>query len=305
MSYGNQTELILIGFFTNLMSRIFLSILFSVIYLLTILGNGFLILTVIVSPQLHTPMYYFLCNLSLIDLGFISCTLPKLLYDIISNTRKISVTGCLIQMSFGFFLGANECLLLAVMAYDRYIAICLPLHYTTIMSWRVCRCITIIILVGSLIVSLMPDIIKPLVFCGENKVNHFACEILALLELACGELTTIKNLMFFQSFFILILPLMFIVITYICIIVSLSGIRSAQGKSKTFSTCASHLTVVIMFYGASMTSYMGQARLSSSLKYITISYGLLTPVLNPLIYSLRNNDVKAAFRKILTRYSVM
>ncbi|KAG9469360.1 hypothetical protein GDO78_020712 [Eleutherodactylus coqui] len=248
MDYGNQTlltELILVGFTQNFQACILLFVLFFIMYILTILGNCFLIFTIIVSPQLHTPMYYFLCNLSFIDLGYTSCSLPKILLDLLSKTRTISVTGCLMQMNFGYFLGVAENILLAVMAYDRYIAICFPLHYTVIMSWR-----------------------------------------LLVLELSCGDLTTVKTFMMYSNFVLLISPLLFIVVSYICIIISVLKIHSAGGRSKAFSTCASHLTV---------------ARFSSSLKYIALVYGVGTPVLNPFIYSLRNNKVKEAFMKILTK----
>ncbi|KAG9462972.1 hypothetical protein GDO78_022728, partial [Eleutherodactylus coqui] len=291
------TELILVGFTQNFQACILLFVMFFIMYILTILGNSFLIFTIIVSPQLHTPMYYFLCNLSFIDLGYTSCSIPKILLDSFSNARTISVTGCLIQMNFGLFLGTTECILLAVMAYDRYIAICFPLHYTVIMSWKVCNCITIVMWSGSFIGTLIPNIIKPLVFCRRNQLNHISCEILAVLELACGDLTITKMHMFYQSAVFLISPLLFIIVSYICIIISILKISSVGGRSKAFSTCASHLTVVIMFYGTSMVMYMGQARFSSSQKYISLVYGVGTPVLNPFIYSLRNNDVKEAFMK--------
>ncbi|XP_069830434.1 olfactory receptor 13C9-like [Dendropsophus ebraccatus] len=274
-------------------------------YTLTVMGNSFLVITVILSPQLHTPMYYFLCNLSFIDCCFTSCTVPKMLYDIISNMRTISVTGCLVQMTFYLSLGIAECLLLAVMAYDRYIAICSPLYYTIIMSQRLCGYITGIMWSGSIIFSVIPAFIRPLVFCRRNRLNHFACEILVVLELACGDLSATKLFMFVQSFYVLLLPLIFIVVTYICIINSILKIHSAQGRSKAFSTCASHLTVVIMFYGTTLTTYIGQATFSSKLKYIALCYSVFTPFLNPFIYSLRNNDVKGAFKKILTKYPVM
>ncbi|XP_056418913.1 olfactory receptor 13C9-like [Hyla sarda] len=306
MDYGNQTllkELILIGLTQNPKTRIFLSVLFLFLYMVIVLGNSFLIFTVILSPQLHTPMYYFLCNLSFIDLCFTSCTIPKQLFNMFSNTRTISVTGCLAQMSLGISIVVAEVILLAVMAYDRYIAICFPLYYTTIMRLRICGYITVIIWLGSLYFSLSPTLIKPLVFCKGNTLDHLACEILVVIELACGDLSATKLILFIQSVFILASPLVFIVVTYICIIASLLKIHSAQGKSKAFSTCASHLTVVVIFYGTTLTAYIGQAKFTSSLKYIALNYGIVTPVLNPLIYSLRNNDVKEAFKKILIKYS--
>ncbi|XP_056418919.1 olfactory receptor 13C9-like [Hyla sarda] len=306
MDYGNQTllkELILIGFSQDPETKILLSVLFLFIYTGIILGNSFLIFTVILSPQLHTPMYYFLCNLSFLDLSFTSCTIPKILFDLISNSQKISVSECLAQMTIGHFLGFVECVLLAVMAYDRYIAICSPLYYTTIMSWRVCRYITVIMWLGSLVVSVIPTLIKPLVFCKKNKLNHFGCESLVVLEVACGDLSATKLFLFIQNFFIPLSPLVLIFVSYICIIVAILHIHSAEGRSKAFSTCASHLTVVIMFYGTALTMYMGKAKFTSNLKYISLNYAVFTPALNPLIYSLRNNEVKDAFKKILTKYS--
>ncbi|XP_063775229.1 olfactory receptor 2K2-like [Pseudophryne corroboree] len=270
---------------------------------MTLLGNSFLTFAIITSPQLHTPMYYFLCNLAFLDLCYSSSSLPKALLDVFSNERRISITGCLVQMNTGLFLGSTEGILLAVMAYDRYIAICFPLHYSINMNWRTCKIITVIMWSGCLISSTISSC-KPPVFCRGNTLDHFVCEVLAVLDLACGDVTFSKAAIFFQSLIILVSPLVFIVVSYICIIISILKIHSAGGRSKAFSTCASHLTVVFMFYGTTMTIYMGQSkRLSSSTKYISMIYGVMTPVLNPLIYSLRNNEVKEAFKKILTKYS--
>ncbi|XP_075125795.1 olfactory receptor 13H1-like [Leptodactylus fuscus] len=303
MDLRNQTvltEFVLTGFSQSLQTRIFLFILFVFFYVLTIFGNCFLIFTVVVSPQIHTPMYYFLSNLSFLDLCYSSNSLPRMLHDVFSKKRRISVTGCLTQMYIGLFLGGTECILLAVMAYDRYIAICFPLYYTVIMSWRVCHCITVVMWVGSFLFSTVPTMARPLIFCNEYRINHFACEILVLLELACGDLSFYKITIVIISFFTLLSPFIFIVVSYICIIVSILNIRSAEGRSKAFSTCASHLTVVLMFYGTSITMYMGHTQsFSSNLKYISLIYGVLTPVLNPMIYSLKNAEVKQAFRKIL------
>ncbi|XP_069830443.1 olfactory receptor 5V1-like [Dendropsophus ebraccatus] len=306
MDPGNQTdikEFVLTGFSQSLPTRILLFVLFLFFYTLTIFGNGFLIFAVVLSPQIHTPMYYFLCNLSFLDLCYSSNSLPKMLLDVFSKRRRISVIACLTQMNFGLFLGVTECLLLAVMAYDRYIAICSPLHYTTIMSWRLCGYITVPICIGSFFLSTVPTMVRPLIFCKENQINHFVCEILVLLALACGDLSFYKIAIVIISLFTLLSPFIFIVISYICIIVSILNIRSTDGRSKAFSTCASHLTVVLMFYGTSMAMYIGHTKtFSSNLKYISLVYGVVTPVLNPIIYSLRNNDIKEAFQKILTNY---
>ncbi|XP_075056537.1 olfactory receptor 2K2-like [Mixophyes fleayi] len=302
----NQTlfrELFLTGFSQGLQTRIVLFVMFLLIYLLTIIGNSLLICIIIISPQLHTPMYYFLCNLSFLDLLYSSSSLPKMLLDVFSKTRRISIVGCLAQMNTSLFLGGTECILLAVMAYDRYIAICFPLHYTIYMNWRTCKTITVIMWSGNLISSTIPNF-KPLVFCRINILDHFVCEILALLELACGDVSYHKTALFVGSLFTLLAPFIFIVMSYVCIILSILKINSADGRSKAFSTCASHLIVVFMFYGTSMTMYMGQTNnFSFKLKYISLIYGVMTPVLNPLIYSLRNNEVKEAVQKVLKKDS--
>ncbi|KAG9463044.1 hypothetical protein GDO78_022542, partial [Eleutherodactylus coqui] len=303
MELGNQTintEFILIGFSQNLQICYFLFVCFFVIYMLTILLNGLLFCTVIISPQLHTPMYYFLCNLSFLDLCYSSCNIPRLLFDALSKERRISVIMCLTQMEIGLILAGIECILLAVMAYDRYIAICYPLYYTVIMSWRLCRNITIISWFVNIIFSSFTIIVQPLVFCKGNQLNHFFCEALLLLELACGDVSFYKITMSATGIFTLLAPPVFIVGSYIGIIISILKIHSSQGRSKAFSTCASHLTVVLMFFGTTMTVYIGQSRsFSPYLKYVSLVYMVFTPLLNPLIYSLRNKDVKEAFKKIL------
>ncbi|XP_075056543.1 olfactory receptor 5V1-like [Mixophyes fleayi] len=307
MEFGNQTfvtEFILIGFSQNTKICILLFVFFLLIYTLTVLGNSFLISAVITSPQMHTPMYYFLCNLSFVDLFYSSNSLPKILLDLFSKTRRVSIIGCLTQTITGLFLAVTECLLLAVMAYDRYIAICFPLHYTIIMNWKTCKILTVIMWSGSFIIATVPTISKPLVFCRENTLDHFFCDILALLDLVCGDINIYKIIIYVGSLLILLTPFILIVVSYICIISSVLKIHSAGGRSRAFSTCASHLIVVCMFYGTIMTTYMGQTQhFSSNLKYIALIYTVITPVLNPLIYSLRNNDVKKAFNIKLTKSS--
>ncbi|XP_072000368.1 olfactory receptor 13C9-like [Engystomops pustulosus] len=303
MESTNQTvitDFILVGFSWNLQICVVLFLMFLIIYILIILGNIFLIFTIIVSPRLHTPMYYFLCNLSFLDLCFSSCSVPKLLFDMFSKMRRISVIGCLIQMNIGQFLGGTECILLAVMAYDRYIAICFPLRYTVIMSWRVCRYITVTMFIGIFIVTTVPTVYRPLVFCKHNTLSHFACEILALLEVACGDLSFYKITILVVCTFTLLSSPLFILVSYICIIMSILKIHSSSGRSKAFSTCASHLVVVLMFFGTSLTMYMASGNSSvTNLKYINLFYAVFTPLLNPFIYSLRNKEVKEALQKCL------
>ncbi|KAG9469362.1 hypothetical protein GDO78_020714, partial [Eleutherodactylus coqui] len=301
MEHPNHTHIkdfILTGFSQNLQTCILLFVIFFAIYILTILGNGFLIFTIIVSPQLHTPMYYFLCNLSLVDLCISSCTDPKILFDTLSKERRISLIGCLTQMNFGILLGGAEFILLAVMAYDRYVAICLPLHYTIIMSWKACRYITVIMWSGGF-PFIIVLIFKPFVFCIDNTLNHFACETLTLLDVACGDLSFFKITLVIGGI-LMLSSSTFIVVSYICILISVLKIHSVGGRSKAFSTCASHLVVVSLFFGTMIIVYMGRVKGSTSnLKYISLIYAVLPPVVNPLIYSLRNRDIKEAFRKIL------
>ncbi|KAM4043922.1 olfactory receptor 5V1-like [Anomaloglossus baeobatrachus] len=254
-----------------------------------------------VSPQMHTPMYYFLCHLSFIDVCYSSNSLPKMMIDIFSTIRRISIVGCLAQINTGIFLGETECLLLALMAYDRYVAICLPLNYTVIMNRKVCTNIMVVLWVGNFIISTIPMIVKPLLFCGDNKVDHFVCELIAILSLACGDISFHKTAIFVFGLFTILLPLVLIVVSYVCIIHSVLKIRS--GKSRAFSTCTSHLTVVLMYYGATITMYMAPANTySSKQKYIALLYGAAMPALNPLIYSLRNSDVNEAYKKYFNKF---
>nr|DBA25582.1 TPA: hypothetical protein GDO54_009957 [Pyxicephalus adspersus] len=304
-NHTHLKEFILVGFPENMQICVLYFAVLLLIYILTVLGNSFLICTVILSPKLHTPMYFFLCNLSFLDLCYSSSSVPKILIDVLSKKRRISFLGCMVQMNTGLFFGSIECLLLAVMAYDRYMAICFPLYYTNVMNHNICWNITGIMWLGGFFISVVPTISKPLIFCTKNKLNHFACEILALLELACGNLAFYKITIFVVSIFTILAPLVFIVVTYVLIIISIMKIQSIEGRSKAFSTCASHLFVVFMFYGTSMTMYLGQTNyFSFSLKYISLIYGVITPVLNPLIYSLRNNEVKEGFQKTLRKFSL-
>ncbi|XP_063297650.1 olfactory receptor 2A7-like [Pelobates fuscus] len=304
MENSNQTqvtEFILDGLSRDRRTQLFLFVLFLLMYVITVFGNTALIGTVIASPKMHTPMYYFLCHLSFLDLFYSLSIIPKMLLDMVSvEGGRISLIGCMIQMCTCLFLGQTECILLAVMAYDRYIAICFPLRYTVIMSWKLCKNITVIVWLGSFLQTSLPIISQPPNFCHEKHINHFVCEILAVLKLACGNIHLFEKMIFFGSLFTLLVPFVFISGTYICIILSVLKIQSVDGRNKAFSTCASHLTVVCMFYGTSMTMYLGPIKNASEKhKYVTIIYGTITPMLNPLIYSLRNNEVKKYLKKLL------
>eukprot|EP00079_Xenopus_tropicalis_P013225 XP_002941324.1 PREDICTED: olfactory receptor 13H1-like [Xenopus tropicalis] len=303
MESTNQTiiqEFIFIGLSRNPTTKTLLFALFFPMYIFTIFGNGILIYIITRTSNIHTPMYFFLCNLAFLDTVFSTCTVPKVLVDLLLAEGRISYTGCMIQMCVGLFLGQTECLLLAVMACDRFVAICNPLRYAVIMSWRSCKYIMAVTWLLSCVSSILLILSKPVSFCRENKLNHVACEILAVVKLACGDTSYYENGIAFQSLFTILVPFSFIVVSYICILTSVLQIRSVEGRTKAFSTCASHLTVVIMFYGLSMTMYLKpSSNFSSKQKYISIFYGFLTPMLNPLIYSFRNDEVKKAVRRIL------
>ncbi|XP_044146881.1 putative olfactory receptor 2W6 [Bufo gargarizans] len=302
MESKNQTiitEFILLGFTMNMKINIGLFILFLVIYIVTTVGNCLIILMVIINPKLHKPMYFFLCMLSILDLCYSSTVLPRLLTDLFSSERTISRLACCIQIYVILQVEGSECQLLAVMAYDRYIAICRPLHYSIIMRWSICYRLTSLVLFSSFMLCIFPSLFSPLIICY-NQINHFMCEMLAIIKLSCESISSHENLVFFISFITLLIPLMLILLSYGFIISSVLKIRSA-GRSKAFSTCTSHLAVVALYFGTVMLMYFGPSSMYSTdqEKYSSIFYVIVSPMLNPLIYSLNNRDVKESFKKFL------
>uniref|UniRef100_A0A8C5M8T7 Olfactory receptor n=1 Tax=Leptobrachium leishanense TaxID=445787 RepID=A0A8C5M8T7_9ANUR len=300
MKIRNQTittEFILLGFSRNLNINIFLFCVFSLIYLITVIANMFLIMAVVANAHLHVPMYFLLCNLSLLDLCYSTNATPKLLVDLFAVRRTISFSACAIQLHVNLFLGSTEYFLLAAMAYDRYVAICHPLHYPLLMSMNTCYLMAAFVWILSFSIAIVPSLITPISVCFPNIVNHFMCEVLAVLKLACDDIHQSELLIFSISFFSLLLPLACILLSYAFIIYSVLQIQSVE-RRKTFSTCVSHMTVVALCFGSAMVLYFGPSSNYSTNQYISIIYGVVTPMLNPLIYSLRNNDVKAAGRKI-------
>ncbi|XP_050783573.1 olfactory receptor 13H1-like [Gopherus flavomarginatus] len=270
------------------------------IYLLTLVGNTLLILLTRVDLRLHTPMYFFLSNLSFLDICYITSNAPQLMVHCLSKRPSISLGRCLAQMYISRFLGITECLLLAVMAYDRWVAICKPLRYSLVMSNRVCLQLAAMSWSGSFLLCLSDFLAKQPRFCGSNIINHFACELQSMLKLACSDTRSNQIVMISTSVLVLLVPFSFILVAYVHIIVAVLRIHSTQGRTKAFSTCASHITVVALFYGAAIFVYLRPQSKSSTDqdKYISLLYGAVTPVLNPLIYSLRNKDVKEALRKL-------
>ncbi|XP_077180524.1 olfactory receptor 13H1-like [Paroedura picta] len=302
---NNETEpeiFLLTGLSSQPHTRLVLFVVFFILYLITILGNGLILLLIIADSHLHTPMYFFLGNLSLVDICYTSSTIPQMLAHSFTERSTITNTRCFIQMRTSLFLGMAECILLAVMAYDRYVAICSPLHYTLIMSRKKCGWLVTFCWVLPFFLAIIPSFTMKVRLCGHNVIDHFICEVQAMVKLACSDLSANTALTSGSSVFTLLVPFSFILATYVRICLAVFRIRSAQGWSKAFSTCGSHLTVVGIFYGTAMAIYLRpQNRSSDQDKFVAIVYGVVTPALNPIIYSLRNKDVKQALGRIMGR----
>ncbi|KAM3821093.1 olfactory receptor 5B21-like [Vipera latastei] len=300
--WRNQTEItefILLGFGELHHLQIFLFLFFLVIYIMTMAANIITILLIMNERHLHTPMYFFLGNLSCLEIFYSSTILPRILASLLTGDKKISVSGCITQLYFFAFL--IKCYLLSVMSYDRFLAVCKPLHYATVMNSKVC----IQLAAGSwlnsiLAISLYLGLILQLQFCGQNEIDHFFCEALPLLKLSCSDTFLVKLVTFTVVFIITFPPFVSTLISYIYIIVAILKIPSTTGRQKAFSTCSSHLIVVCTFYGAIVIVYLipKTEEVRDFNKIFSLLYTVLPPLLNPLIYSLRNKDVKGALRKI-------
>uniref|UniRef100_UPI003D7F5B5B olfactory receptor family 13 subfamily D member 2G n=1 Tax=Equus caballus TaxID=9796 RepID=UPI003D7F5B5B len=276
----------------------------SVTYLVILLGNSTLITLTLLDSRLHTPMYFFLGNLSFLDICYTSSYIPTLLIHLLSEKKTISFTRCVVQMSVSFTMASTECVLLAVMAYDRYVAICNPLRYPIIMSRALCIQMASLSWRLGFLNSLTQTILAVrLPFCGKNVINHFVCEILAFIKLACADISLNEITLMLGNVIFLFSPLLLICISYIFILSTVLRINSAEGRKKAFSTCSAHLTVVTVFYGTILFMYMKPKSKDSTFdKLIALFYGVVTPMLNPIIYSLRNTEVHGAMRKLMTRY---
>ncbi|OCT72847.1 olfactory receptor 1361 [Xenopus laevis] len=298
------TEFLMLGF-TDVPHRqtlLFVSFLFM--YLLNILGNMTIILLATLDSHFRTPMYFFLANLSFVDICYTSSIVPKMLINMMSKKKTISLVECVLQLFFFLVFACTECFLLAVMAYDRYIAICNPLHYTMMISKKLC----ILLVIGSWLVSALHSLLHSLMvsrltFCGINKVYHFFCDMAPLLRLSCSDTSINKLLIYTEGGLPVLIPFVIVLVSYVRIISSIVKIRSADGRYKAFSTCSSHLTVVILFYGTIAFMYLRPSS-SYSLNYdiiLSVVYTVVAPMLNPFIYSLRNNEVKAALKKMVIK----
>ncbi|XP_072000648.1 olfactory receptor 2C3-like [Engystomops pustulosus] len=290
-------EFILLGLTSNRDIQILLFVVFLSVYVISLIGNIIIVILSSISSRLHTPMYYFLRNLSFLDIWYTTSIVPKMLMNFLSVKKTISFDGCATQMFIHLSLGGTECYLLLSMAYDRYVAICAPLHYTTIMHPTLCLQMATGSWVGGIVNSIVHTVLAlQLPFCGPNVINHFFCEVPSVLELACADTSVNKTVIFFFAMLVVMGPFFLILITYGYIISSILKIQTSVGRRKAFSTCASHIIVVSLFYGTIIFMYMrpGSTHVANQDKMATLFYSVVTPMLNPLIYTLRNKDVKGA-----------
>ncbi|XP_004467617.1 olfactory receptor 7A10-like [Dasypus novemcinctus] len=303
MGTGNETqisEFLLLGFSEDPEVQHLLFWLFLSIYLVTIFGNLLIILVIITDSHLHTPMYFFLSNLSLCDIGLSSTTVPKMLVNIQAQGRAITYTGCITQMYFFMIFAGLDDFLLAVMAYDRFVAICHPLHYTVIMNPQICVLMVFASWVMTFIQSCLQGLmVLRLSFCTHVEIPHFFCELRQMVQLACSDTFFNYLAMYLIAGVLAGGPLGWILFSYSKIVCSILAISSAQGKYKAFSTCASHLSVVSLFYCTSIGVYLSSAASHNthSGTSASVMYTVITPMLNPFIYSLRNKDIKGALKK--------
>ncbi|XP_006877671.1 PREDICTED: olfactory receptor 8I2-like [Chrysochloris asiatica] len=304
MAGSNFTEVpffILSGFANQSELQVSLFLVFLFIYLFTVLGNLGLIILIRIDSKLHTPMYFFLSNLAFIDIFYSSTVTPKALVNFQSSQKTISFVGCFVQMYFFAGLVCSECFLLGSMAYDRYVAICNPLLYSVVMSQKLCNWLGIIPYMIGFTNSLVSIcVISSLAFC-DSSINHFFCDTTALLALSCVDAFNTEMVIFVLAGFTILSSLLIITVTYIAIISAILKIQSAEGRQKAFSTCASHLMGVTIFYGSLIFTYLQPDNTSSltQAQVASVFYTIVIPMLNPLIYSLRNKDVKNALLRVI------
>ncbi|KAM7150508.1 olfactory receptor 6B1-like [Macrochelys suwanniensis] len=305
--WGNQTsitEFILLGFDNLSELQTLLFLLFLMIYIVTMAGNIFIIALVVADQHLHTPMYFFLGNLSCLETCYTSTILPRMLTSLLTGDRTISFSKCFMQFYFFACLAGTECYLLSVMSYDRYLAICKPLHYAALMNGRFCLQLA----AGSWISGFVANSVtiffmSQLTFCGPNEIDHFFCDFTPIIRLSCSDSYLMELVAFILASIYTLPPFILTLMSYVCIMITLLRIHSSTRRQKAFSTCSSHLIVVTSFYGTLIIVYMlpDATMLRDLHKLFSVFYTVVTPLVNPLIYSLRNREVKEALRKALRK----
>uniref|UniRef100_A0A2R8ZG93 Olfactory receptor n=1 Tax=Pan paniscus TaxID=9597 RepID=A0A2R8ZG93_PANPA len=309
MGTDNQTwvsEFILLGLSSDWDTQVSLFVLFLVMYVVTVLGNCLIVLLIRLDSRLHTPMYFFLTNLSLVDVSYATSVVPQLLAHFLAEHKAIPFQSCAAQLFFSLALGGIEFVLLAVMAYDRYVAVCDPLRYSAIMHAALCARLAVTSWATGSINSLVHTTITfQLPTCTNKFIDHISCEILAVIRLACVDTSSNEVTIMVSSIVLLMTPFCLVLLSYIQIISTILKIQSREGRRKAFQTCASHLTVVALCYGVAIFTYIQPHSSPSVLqeKLISLFYAILTPMLNPMIYSLRNKEVKGAWKKLFWKFS--
>ncbi|XP_015272727.1 PREDICTED: olfactory receptor-like protein OLF3 [Gekko japonicus] len=300
----NQTtvrEFVFVGFSRVRGTNLWLFAVVFSMYLITLAGNMLIITAIRIDPRLNTPMYFFLSNLSFLDICYTTSVVPQLLAHFLTSHKTISFDRCMAQLYISLFLGSTEFILLAAMAYDRYVAVCHPLHYKVMMSPRVCIQLAITSwFVGFLNAVVQTAFTLCLHFCSLNIINHFACEVLAVVKLSCSDTFVNDISLMVAGVIVLLIPCILVMLSYVYIISAILRIRSPEGRHRAFSTCTSHLTVVVLCYGTAIFAYLSPKDnfAPNQDKMLAFFYAVVTPMLNPIIYSLRNKEVKGALSKV-------
>ncbi|XP_047414646.1 olfactory receptor 2G3-like [Sciurus carolinensis] len=303
-NFSNPAGFILLGFSDQPQLEMVLLLVISVIYILTLLGNTAIILVSHVNPKLHTPMYFFLSNLSFLDLCFTTSIVPQMLWNLKGPEKTISYTGCVIQLYIALGLGSTECVLLTVMAYDRFNAICRPLHYGVIMHPKLLQQLAAVAWTSGFVEStVQTTLVFQLSLCSHHRVDDFMCEEPALIKIACVDTTFLEYELSVATVLYVVIPLGLILVSYGCIVRSMLRIKSTEGRRKAFGTCGSHLIVVVLFFGTLISVYIQPKSkyTQNHRKFLTLFYTVVTPSLNPLIYTLRNKEFKWATKRLLAR----
>ncbi|KAM3920434.1 olfactory receptor 12D1-like [Leptodactylus fuscus] len=305
-NYTSISEFVLLGLTDLTKLQVILFIFFLMFYVTSLIGNLSIMVITIIDSSLHTPMYYFLWNLSCLDICYSSSVLPKMLRDFLALEKTISFAGCISQMHFFHFLGSTEVMLLTAMSYDRYVAIGNPLRYSAIMNTRVCRCLAFGSWMTGYFHSLLHTVmVARLPFCGPNLVKHFFCDIKPVLKLACTDTSLNLKLLTRVTGTLATTTLLLTLLSYVCISKFLIRIKTSQGRKRAFSTCSAHLTVVFLFYGTAIFTYLRPSTQDSldQDRAAAVLFTVITPALNPIIYTLRNKDIKKAMKKIVASLS--
>ncbi|XP_046319906.1 olfactory receptor 10AG1-like [Marmota monax] len=297
-------QFVLLGFSELPNLQGFLPGVFSIIYVAILIGNSLIVIITRLDPALHKPMYFFLAHFSILEICYVSVTLPRILVSLWTKDRRISLLSCATQLCFFLVLGTAECFFLAVMAYDRYVAICNPLHYPLVMNPRKCHQLAIGSWLGGMPVQIGQTCqIFTLHFCYSNQINHFFCDIPPIFKLACGDISVHELSVYLVVMLAAVVPFVLILASYIKIIATILRLPTAQGRTKAFSTCSSHLLVVVLFFGtASITYFRPKSNHSAGTdKLLSLFYTIVTPMFNPVIYTLRNQDVIAALKRLFLK----